>query len=440
MAPGERVGLVGPSGSGKTLTARLACLPPPPDVRLDGTVRVHGRTGLLAQESATALEPNLTVGRQLGFLATRARVSAVLDELALPGGTAARLPGELSGGQRQRVALALALLGEPDLLVADEPTSSLDPVTALEVVEAVRRALDLRGAGLLLVTHDPGIAAALCDRIVEIGRSAPVKTPRPAPGSTTLRAAGNARPHQHRTVVAWESVTRRWQSPAGSRGVDAVTLRVRAGEHVAVLGASGAGKSTLVRLAEGREKPETGTVVVPGSLQAVPQDAGGSLTPWFSVERLLGEVVSSRAGARRRPDQRIDELLDLVRLPRQVRTQRASRLSGGQRQRVAIARALAADPTVLVGDEMLSALDPPTRAGVADAVRDHADAHGITLVVTTHDLATAARIADRVVVLCNGRVVDDGPTGLLTGSAVRPPGSPALEDLLSATRALAART
>ncbi|WP_447646098.1 ATP-binding cassette domain-containing protein [Nocardioides zeae] len=200
--------LVGPSGAGKTLTARLACLPPPEDLLLEGSVTVAGRSGLLAQESATALDPRSTVGRQLGLVArarardraaARAAVRAVLAELGLAPDVADRHPTVLSGGQRQRAALALALLADPDLLVVDEPTSALDPVTAAEVVGTVRRALDRRRAALLLVTHDPGVAAALCDRVVRIEGAGCSRGAhrwcrgRPLPG-TRPSAAGPARP------------------------------------------------------------------------------------------------------------------------------------------------------------------------------------------------------------------------------------------------------
>lgn len=453
MAAGERVALVGPSGAGKTLTARLACLPPPEDLLLEGSVTVAGRSGLLAQESATALDPRSTVGRQLGLVArarardraaARAAVRAVLAELGLAPDVADRHPTVLSGGQRQRAALALALLADPDLLVVDEPTSALDPVTAAEVVGTVRRALDRRRAALLLVTHDPGVAAALCDRVVRIegGRvlegSAPLVPRASTPRDPSVRGGAGA------TVLAWEGVTRTWRPrPRRHRGSEVgvrdVTLRVRAGEHVAVLGASGAGKSTLVRLAEGRERPSGGRVLGPAgrgrtpALQSVPQDAGGSLTPWRTVRQLLGEaLVVDRDGD---VEERVARLLGVVHLDGGLLDRRPGALSGGQRQRVAIARALAAGPRVLVGDEMLSALDAPTRGVVVDALRAHADATSTTLVVCTHDLDVAGGLADRVVVLDGGRVVDDGPVGLLTGAGE---GSPALRALRHAASRLSA--
>ncbi|WP_447646097.1 ABC transporter ATP-binding protein [Nocardioides zeae] len=218
-----------------------------------------------------------------------------------------------------------------------------------------------------------------------------------------------------------------------------MTLRVRAGEHVAVLGASGAGKSTLVRLAEGRERPSGGQVLGPAgrgrtpALQSVPQDAGGSLTPWRTVRQLLGEaLVVDRDGD---VEERVARLLGVVHLDGGLLDRRPGALSGGQRQRVAIARALAAGPRVLVGDEMLSALDAPTRGVVVDALRAHADATSTTLVVCTHDLDVAGGLADRVVVLDGGRVVDDGPVGLLTGAGE---GSPALRALRHAASRLSA--
>nr|WP_241728446.1 ATP-binding cassette domain-containing protein [Nocardioides zeae] len=453
VEPGERVALVGPSGAGKTLTARLACLPPPADLRLEGTVAVDGRTGLLAQESATALDPGTTVGHQLGLVArtrasdrgaARRAVAAVLDELGLDPAVARRHPTVLSGGQRQRVALALALLAEPELLVADEPTSALDPVTAAEVVATVRRALDSRRTALLLVTHDPAVAAGLCERVVRLADGQVHDGLGPEVGHEGMQA-----PHVPRVpgepVLTWSAVSRTWRAPArgGGRGrsttvgVRDLSLEVRSGEHVAVLGASGAGKSTLVRLAAGRDRPTVGSVRVVAragrapALQSVPQDAGGSLTPWRTVRQLLVEALRvDHPDATDLEEARLADLLGVVHLGADLLDRRPATLSGGQRQRVAIARALAAGPRVLLGDEMLSALDAPTRGAVADAVRAHADAAGATLVVCTHDLDVAARLAARIVVLGDGRIVDDGPVALLGAYDA---GSPALRALREAS-------
>lgn len=453
---GERVALVGPSGAGKSLTARLACLPPPPGTRLEGRVRVAGRTALLTQASATALDPVSTVGRQAALVArgrgatrpeARRRVLDVLRELGLPDDTHGRLPGALSGGQRQRAALALALLAEPDLLVADEPTSALDPVTTHEVVRAVRGALEARGAALLLVTHDPGVAAATCDRVVSLdggqvvgavpGWSAPPPARRP-PSPVVERADEGACEPRSEAVLELDRVTRRWPRRGAARGTRSASVEldlvVRRGEHVAVLGRSGAGKSTLVRLVDGRDRPTTGRVRVahPGGLQSVPQDAGSTLTPWCTPRALVAEALAVRrrdvAGG-----PHPGWLLDVVDLEPRAWDQRCGTLSGGQQQRVALARALAVAPGVLVGDEALAALDVARRARVADALREHAAAADVTLVLTTHDLAVARRIADRVVTLADGRVADDRVTGSLDDAA-----PPALHALLAASSQLGA--
>ncbi|WP_412517249.1 ATP-binding cassette domain-containing protein [Actinomadura madurae] len=449
---GGAVAIVGPSGAGKS-TLGLALLG---HVRAGlgvtaGTVTVDG-TDLIGaspaelravrrstvrhvpQDPAAALTPTMRAGRLLaealegtGADASPAAAKALLDLVRLPTGRGflRRRPHELSGGQRRRLALAMALAGRPRLIVLDEPTAGLDPRTRDEVLAELGRVRAATGCALVMITHDPLAAARLCERTVGLwaGRTAilaeaPAAGPVTGPSSAPRNGDG---PALLSVRALGASYTR--SGGAALRGVD---LDVAAGECVAVLGPSGAGKTTLARCVTGLLPPESGTVLLDGRplagtaarrppgqrrrIALVFQDPDTSLNPAHTVGALL-----ARPAALRGADGAAEAiaLLDEVGLPRGHRHRRPAELSGGERQRVAIARALAARPHVLVCDEVTSALDPGTTAGIC-ALLDAARArHGLALLVVTHDLAVARRLAHRVAVLDSGRIVRLGPAAVL---------------------------
>jgi ABC-type glutathione transport system ATPase component len=476
VAPGELVALVGPSGSGKSMTAAAVLGLLPRGVRrtagavaLGGTEltgptgtrerdldRVRGaRIGMLHQQPQRMLDPRLTVGahlretlrrhRGLRGAGARAAVLELLDEVGLddPRRCARSHPHQLSGGMAQRVMTALTLAPQPELLLADEPTSALDTLLAAQVLELVDRERRDRGLGVLWITHDLGTVAAAADRVVvlEEGRvreTGPVaevlRRPR---AEITRRLVEAARPAADRAepgraepgpadegdddVVTLVGVTKRF----GRRtrpALDGLTLGLRRGEVLGVLGRSGSGKSTLARLLVGLETPDAGTVTrrttspAPGRgpdtrVQLVPQDPHAAFDPRLSLSTSLEAPLlrTSDLGAAERA-RRVREAVEEVGLPAELLERRPGQCSGGQLQRVAIARALLVEPEVLVCDEATSALDSLTRRTVLDLLLRLQRERGLTLLVISHDLDVVRRTADRVAVLHHGVLVETGPT------------------------------
>ncbi|MFN3220087.1 MAG: ABC transporter ATP-binding protein [Acidimicrobiales bacterium] len=440
---------------------------------------------MLAQNPAASLTPTMRIGAAIaerfprGDRATASqRAAALLESVQLPGDRSflRRYPHELSGGQAQRVALARALAGEPDVLLLDEPTTGLDVVIQAAVLDELERQQLRTPRALLIVSHDLAVVARLAHEvvvmrngvIVEAGRRDAVLS-RPAHEYTCALVEacpdhqlqgrrrdappdldGQARPPgiAVRALAATDlRVTHPTASGAPVVAVDGVSIDVDRGECVAVVGASGSGKSTLARSLVGLHPLEAGWVtlgerVLPAalgrraqsdrwSIQLIPQDPGGSLNPRRRVGRIVADVVR-----RRRPDADADaaarQLFASVGLDPSVAERRRTTLSGGECQRVAIARALAAEPDVLICDEITSALDVSVQAEVIDLLRSLIDERDLGVLFITHDLGVMERIADRVVVLAGGRVVETGTVEQVLGC----PTHPATRQLLAASPSL----
>jgi len=430
VARGERVAIVGESGSGKS-TAALALLGLLPhtgritggSARIAGidlagaservARRIRGRVvGLVPQDPTVSLNPTQRIGHQVaeavalrgvgGRGIPRAAIDAAVIEALQQAGIddpvarARQYPHELSGGLRQRVLIAIALAGDPDVIVADEPTSALDVTVQRRILDHLDRLVRDRGIGLIIITHDLGVAADRADRvvvlqhgeIVEQGPALNVLAAPTHPYTRTLVAAApglsepvspRPAPEDAREIVRWSGVSKTFPLPRGAatsavQAVADVDLVARAGHTLAIVGESGSGKTTLLRIALGLETPTTGTVVFDGvdihraprrevaalrrRFQLVQQNPFASLDPRFSVARSIAEpLVSFGAGDRASRRARVAELLDLVGLPADAARRRPAELSGGQRQRVAIARALAVRPELVYLDEPVSALD-----------------------------------------------------------------------------------
>jgi len=483
VARGERVAIVGESGSGKS-TAALALLGLLPHnghivggsatvagVELAGAGeraarRIRGRVvGLVPQDPSVSLNPTQRIGHQVAE-AVRLRGipkpqvdAAVVEALEQAGiddpvARARQYPHELSGGLRQRVLIAIALAGDPDVIVADEPTSALDVTVQRRILDHLDRLVRERGIALVIITHDLGVATDRADRVVVMREGVVVEegaaldvlaAPQheytrhlvtTAPG---LRAAepppepaGEAR-----VLVRWDAVTKDFALPAGAasrtlRAVDDVTLDARAGRTLAIVGESGSGKTTLLRLALGLERADAGSVAFDGRVvsdlggrdgralrrrfQLVQQNPFGALDPRFSVGRSIAEPLTAfRVGTKAERRARVAELIDLVGLPADAAARRPSELSGGQRQRVAIARALALEPELIYLDEPVSALDVSVQDQVLRLLARLQRDLGVGYVFVSHDLAVVAQVAHEVAVLRRGQVVEYGPaTRILT--------------------------
>lgn len=463
VAPGECVAIVGESGAGKSLSAR-ALLGIVPDgltsavaaLSVDGvdaraaTERqwraLRGRRiALVSQDALVSLDPLRRVGAEVAEplrihepavrgAALAARVRASLERVSLPEPDlrARQYPHELSGGLRQRALIASALAATPAVLVADEPTTALDATVQARVLDLVRRIAD-DGVAVVFISHDLGAVARVADRIVvmhegrtvEMGVTADVLASPRHPVTRELVTAVSHEPlaRAPRTDAALFTATRVSKRFGDRVAVDDVSFEVRRGRTLAVVGESGSGKTTLARMVVAVSAADAGRLVFDGRpwglsaargadrrrVQLVQQNPWGALDPRWSVGRTLAEAVAAAGVARSDRRRAVMALLDEVGLAAAFAGRRPAQLSGGQRQRVAIARALAASPDLLVLDEPVSALDATVRARILERLRVLQAERDLAMVFVTHDLDVVAAIADDVLVMKDGRVVDAGP-------------------------------
>jgi peptide/nickel transport system ATP-binding protein len=477
---GEVLAVVGESGSGKTTVANaiIGLLPDNARVR-SGSVRLAGRevvgaserallrfrrelVALIPQDPTMSLSPTKTVGahlrdtlrlrgidrRQIPVLTHDALSSAGLDAPAL---RARQYPHQLSGGMRQRVLIALALAADPALIIADEPTSALDVTVQRAILDHLESLVRERGIGLVIITHDLGVAADRADQIlvmkngeiVDRGSPGAVLHAARTPYTRRLIAAAPSLAHQGRLVprhpdlepapalVEFRSVSvdfplpRTVDGPRRLRALDAVSFEAGRGQTLAVVGESGSGKSTALRVALGLVQATDGGVSFDGEdigsqswtrirvlrrrFQLVQQSPYAALNPRLSIfDSLVEPLRSYRLGTRASRLASARELLGQVALPRSVLDRMPDELSGGQRQRVAIARALILQPELLYLDEPASALDVSIQKQILDLLVELQDRLGLTYVFVSHDLGVVAQIAHRVVVLRGGKVVEQG--------------------------------
>ena len=471
----ESVGIVGDSGSGKTQTALAILGLLPGTASTSGSISFDGqeivaardtvldslraeRIGIVFQDPMQALNPYVPVGKQLrrvlmrhGIASRRdadQRIMHMLDRVGLP--DPARqfraYAHQLSGGMRQRVMIASALIAEPDILIADEPTTALDVTVQAQILDLLERIRE--ETGLLLITHDLAIVAGHCERmivlrdgrLVEEGKtrqvfSAPATEHTSAMIAAAPRFDNTTSPEQVTGDVLLDvkAATVSFRERHGRRKLTAVNdvdVQLLDGETVAVVGESGSGKSSLMRAVLGLIPMQSGTVSFCGKalegpvwrreiavrkdLQLVFQDPAASLNPQLRIEHIVAEPLSLHApeldaDARR---ERISEILARVGLSADLRRRFPHELSGGQAQRVAIARALVMNPRVLVCDEAVAALDGTVRGQIIDLLRREQQETGLAVVFISHDLAIVRSIGHRVVVLYLGRVVEaaDGAT------------------------------
>jgi peptide/nickel transport system ATP-binding protein len=418
--------------------------------------------GMVFQEPMTALNPVMRCGEQIDELlrqhtdwpAARRRdeVQHVLERVKLPDPArmAASYPHQLSGGQRQRIVIAMAVILKPALLICDEPTTALDVTTQKEILRLIAELQAEQHCAVLFITHDMGVVAEIADevlvmhqgRVVEQGpRDQVLRRPRADYTRMLLDAVPSMTPPPARPEplgpprLAGSGVGKTYRGRDWlGRGHDTVALHaasiaVRVGETVGVVGESGSGKSTLARCLMRLIDPTAGQIqwgdaeVATFSearlrplryrVQVVFQDPNRSLDPRMKVGESLIEGALNFGASRAEASALSADLMDKVRLPREALQRYPSQFSGGQRQRIAIARALACKPQVLVADEAVSALDVSVQAQILELLRGIQAELGLGMLFITHDLRVAAQLCDRVIVMHQGRVVEEGRTAEL---------------------------
>ena len=477
---GETLALVGPSGCGKSTVAKAVLGLLPPDSRSSGTLELQGQdprrlrraalnrlrgeaVGLVFQDPMTRLNPLLSIGEHIDdTLAAhgastaggmrRRRAEALLQRVGIPPERYGSYPHEFSGGMRQRVAIALAMAWKPPLVIADEPTTSLDVAVAAQVMAELTALCEEAGSALLLITHDLAMAACWCQqmavmqqgRLIEMGPAAEVLRQPREPLTQRLVAAarqreGGSTPEAPAAPVVLElQQLRCWHrlpSPLWRqrwlRSVDGISLRLHAGETVGVVGPSGCGKSTLCRALMGLNTVRGGEVLLQGRdlrrlsgrelrqarqrLQMVFQDPLACLNPAMTVLQAIADPLLIH-GLADGPKARQLALAQMqaVGLDPDLGSRLPRQLSGGQQQRVAIARALVLRPAVLLCDESVSMLDAEVQAEVLRLLRQLQTQLGLGILFVTHDLGVASGFCHRVIVLDQGQIVEEGPgDGLL---------------------------
>ena len=501
VAPGEVLAIVGESGSGKTVTAKtiLGLLPETATAR--GAVILSSKDGssennvlaitkaklrqvrgtdvsMVFQEPSTALNPVYTVGWQIAegirahgkFSRAEAKAKAIeiLGRVGIPDPETRvnYYPHQFSGGQKQRVVIAMALVLDPGLIVADEPTTALDVTVQAEILDLLRRCRDEFGTAIVLITHNMGVVADLADRVAVMYEGKVVEeadaetlftTPKheytkrllaavPHVGQGTARAVARVEAREsswamQTPVVVADNLRIEYPGRLGRGGfvaVDGVSFVIRPGEVLGLVGESGSGKTTIGRAIGGLTRVTGGSLTVlghemngfkerkfkkvRGDIGFVFQDPASSFNPLLTIAECVAEplVVHGRAASPGAARARVNELLEAVQLPRVYGDRYPHELSGGQRQRASLARALALEPTLLIADEPTSALDVSVQAKVLELFAELQREFGFAALFISHDLAVVDILADRIAVLYKGKLVEEGTGAEVLGAPKDP--------------------
>jgi peptide/nickel transport system ATP-binding protein len=476
VKPGEIVCLVGESGSGKSVIAFSVMGLLAKTLKVEsGSIALQGESlvgageqrlralrctgmGMIFQEPMTALNPVMRCGAQIDevlrehtSLTASKRKAKSLEmirqvHLSEPERMYASFPHQLSGGQRQRVMIAMALILEPALLIADEPTTALDVTTQAQILKLIKELRQTKGAGVLFITHDFGVVAEIADRVVvlrhgcvvEMGETAEVlMRPRQAYTKLLIEAVPARDPPPRPPIAESEpivlktvglgksyhttSLLRRGRSVAAASDVD---IEIRRGQTLGIVGESGSGKSTVARCIARLIDPSEGSVLISGrdiaraksgqlhemrrKVQMIFQDPYRSLSPRRTVGDSIVEGPMNYGLGREEALQRARKLLGVLRLEPSALERYPHEFSGGQRQRICIARALAMEPELLIADEAVSALDVSVQAQVLQLLEEIRHTLNLAVLFITHDLRVAAQVCDLVAVMSKGRIVECG--------------------------------
>jgi peptide/nickel transport system ATP-binding protein len=482
VAPGEVVAVVGESGSGKSVSSRAVLGLLPSTAEVSGSARLGDRdllglsnrslrplrgdrVSMVFQEPATALNPVYTVGWQIieGLQAhrkiskkdARARAVELLEMVGMPDPEerVGYYPHQLSGGQKQRVVIAMAIACDPDVIIADEPTTALDVTVQASILELLLSLRERLGTAIVLITHNMGVVADMADRVVVMYRGsiveqAPSRELFASPRHPYTRALLDAVPHLGRSngpgligddrdvVLKVDDLVVEFPGRLGQpafRAVDHVSLEIRKGEVLGLVGESGSGKSTIGRTTVGLQQPTSGTIDVSGNRVSglsdrqlrtmrsrfgfVFQDPASSLNPRMSIGQCIAEPLHVQTEmTQSQIDAKVAELLDSVELGGGYAERFPHELSGGQRQRVSLARALSLDPDLLIADEPTSALDVSVQARVLELFGELQQRLQFACLFISHDLAVVDTLANRVAVMQHGKLVEIGDREQVLGN------------------------
>lgn len=477
---GETVGIVGESGSGKSVTARsiMRLLPSPPSFLKSGEILFQGKNlveqsekemeqvrgqhiSMIFQDPMTSLNPTIRIGEQIAEslikhqgVSKKDAYSKTVELLDLVGiknseKRYSQYPHEFSGGMRQRAMIAMALACNPSLLIADEPTTALDVTIQAQILNLMKQMQKKFGTSIILITHDLGVVAGMCDRvivmkegeIVEEGTTEEIFNNAKHPYTQRLL---NALPKLHekkeiketpildedfdlsKPLLEIKSLKKHFDLGKGEvlRAVDDLSFQIFPGETLGLVGESGSGKSTTGRTILRLHEPTDGDVLYNGvpitrlnkkqlktmrrHMQIIFQDPYSSLNPRKKVLDIIGEAldIHGLAKSNEQRKQRVEELLELVGLKKEHANRYPHEFSGGQRQRIGIARALAVEPKFIVCDEPLSALDVSIQKQIVDLLKDLQHRLGLTYLFIAHDLSMVKHISDRVAVMYGGKIVE----------------------------------
>ncbi|MCG7310603.1 ABC transporter ATP-binding protein [Brachybacterium sp. ACRRE] len=501
VRPGEALAIVGESGSGKSVSSLAVMGLLPGSAQITGDIELMGKKiftmndrelsqlrgdtiSMVFQDPLSALTPVFTVGDQISEVVrihhpdvskqkAADRAVELLEAVGIPEPRrrAQQYPHEFSGGMRQRVMIAMAIANEPELIIADEPTTALDVTIQAQVMELLKSAQEMLGAATILITHDMGVVAGFADRVLVMKDAQMVETgdveqifyepreqytrnllsavPRIDQGAEGGSVAGAAmrkvaevatsedsRPREARpAVLEVEDLHRIYPITKGAvvrrkvgeqRAVDGISFDIREGECMALVGESGCGKTTTLMEIMQLRTPQQGEIRIDGrptgslsrkeraklrsEVTLVFQDPMASLDPRMPIGDILKEPMRVQGYSAKKMNERVDWLLKTVELKPEHASRYPTEFSGGQRQRVGVARALACDPKLIILDEPTSALDVTVQAGVLALLADLKTRLGVSYLFVSHDLSVVRHISDRISVMRKGQIVESGPT------------------------------
>ncbi|MFE5776552.1 ABC transporter ATP-binding protein [Brachybacterium sp. NPDC056505] len=501
VRPGEALAIVGESGSGKSVSSLAVMGLLPGSAQITGDIELMGKKifmmndrelsqlrgdtiSMVFQDPLSALTPVFTVGDQISEVVrihhpdvskqkAADRAIELLESVGIPEPQrrSQQYPHEFSGGMRQRVMIAMAIANEPELIIADEPTTALDVTIQAQVMELLKSAQEMLGAATILITHDMGVVAGFADRVLVMKDAQMVETgdveqifyepreeytrnllsavPRIDQGAQGGSVAGAAmrkvaevatsedsRPREARPVVLEvEDLHRIYPITKGAvvrrkvgeqRAVDGISFDIREGECMALVGESGCGKTTTLMEIMQLRTPQQGEIRIDGrptgslsrkeraklrsEVTLVFQDPMASLDPRMPIGDILKEPMRVQGYSTKKMNERVDWLLKTVELKPEHASRFPTEFSGGQRQRVGVARALACDPKLIILDEPTSALDVTVQAGVLALLADLKTRLGVSYLFVSHDLSVVRHISDRISVMSKGQIVESGPT------------------------------